>query len=171
MRVCGGRSEDLLIQLERLKRAGWNVELLAPGTDLPPQIIERYRWLPREIMKLVSTVGVAVSADEKAWILSAADYRGTATSAFAWNEWERLSLSAAGDDERWRSEITGFWDRNFPLVMSVKSGYAYFAVERDSLAVVVGEEPVFEEPHQVARSVSRLFRMIARGDRELSRWL
>ena len=164
-------NENLLTRLDRLKGAGWKIELLSRSTELPAPIIERYGWLAQEVLDLVSTIRAAVNADETAWILSTADYHGTSASAFAWNEWERLSLSAADDDEKWKGEIRGFWDRNFPLVMSVKSGYAYFAVERATSAVVVGEEPQFEEPHRIATSVSEFFQMITKTDPGLSLWL
>src|SRR5262249_18478895 len=134
-------SEELFMRLGRLERVGWKVKRLARSCALPRAIIERYAWLPREILDLVSAIDVAHSADERAWVLSASDTCGTSASAFAWNEWERLSLAAAGDDDSWKHEITSFWDGNFPLVMSVRSGYAYFAIERSEHAVVVGEEP------------------------------
>ena len=55
----------------------------------------------------------AVPRRRKRRFLSAADYAGTADSAFAWDEFKHLSLDAALDDED-RQGIRTFWDRTCP---------------------------------------------------------
>ena len=132
---------ELAIQLDALRDVGWRIARLDRAAVLPPTIAERYEWAPPMLLDFVAGISEATSPDEKAWLLSASDYAGTSQKAFAWNEWELIALSAAEDDESWKSEITQFWDQHLPFLMSLKSGYAYFAIERTNNTVVVGEEP------------------------------
>jgi len=164
-------SQGLREHLDALERVGWKVIRREKKASLPDAILERYGWVARGALDLVCEIEVAESADQKAWILSAGDYSGTSGSAFAWNEWELLSLNAAEDDEDWKAQISEFWDEHFPLFMSVKSGYAYFAIERQGGAVVVGEEPDFGEASPLAASVAELLQMIAARDPRLERWV
>ena len=90
-------------------------------------------------------------ADESVWFLSAADYAGTADSAFAWDEFKHLSLDAALDDED-RQGIHTFWDRHLPVLMSVAGDYEFLAIDQDTGAVVHGIEPEFEAVTVVADS-------------------
>ena len=55
--------------------------------------------------------------------------------------------------------------------MSLKSGYAYFAIKRTNNTVVVGEEPQFEETSPLAASLSELLEMIAARSSVLEPWL
>jgi hypothetical protein len=41
--------------------------------------------------------------------------------AVRWDEWERQSLDAAGEDDEWRARIRSFWDTHFPILLSVKT--------------------------------------------------
>jgi hypothetical protein len=157
--------------LDAMKRVGWRIGRLAERAVLPAAIVSRYAWVPRELLDFVCEIELAASADDKAWLLSAGDYAGTSGSAFAWNEWELIGLDAAADDEQWKREVMEFWDRHFPILMSVKSGYAFFAVDRERHAVVVGEEPEFEEVSPLAASVTELLKMISGRSSRLERWL
>ena len=58
---------------------------------------------------------------------------------------QRQSLDVAGADEAWRSRIRAFWDTHFPVMHSVKTDYAYFAIEKDTHRVVHGLEPDYED--------------------------
>jgi len=57
-----------------------------------------------------------------------------------------------------------FWDRHLPVLMSVRDGYAYLAIERDSLRVVAGREPEYEEVTPVADTVGEMLALVAAGD-------
>ena len=91
--------------------------------------------------------------------------------AYAWNEWELQSLATAGNDEEWRGRIREFWDAHLPVLMSVKSGYGYFAIERESLKVVAGNEPEYEDTTIVATSIEDVFSLIIKQDASLQRWI
>jgi hypothetical protein len=163
-------NEQIRDRLLALRQVGWKVALSTTRAPLPSLIVERYPWVPPEVLDAVAEIHDACSADDKAWILSASDYAGASGSAFAWNEWERVTLTAAGEDDPWKEEIRVFWDRHFPLLLSVKSGYAYFAIERDTSFIVVGEEPEFEATALVADSLAELLRMIGARSAKVERW-
>jgi hypothetical protein len=54
--------------------------------------------------------------------------------------------------------------------MSVRDGYAYLAVERETLCVVEGDEPEYEEARVVAQSVLEVLERMARPGPPGSRW-
>lgn len=95
-----------------------------------------------------------VSADETSWFLCCDDYNGTSESAFKWNEFENLSLEAAGDDSEWKEEIRQWWDKRLPIIISVREGYSFYAIDLEggNGRIVRGEEPEFEEAEVVADS-------------------
>jgi hypothetical protein len=133
--------------------------------------VERYPWIPDDYVALAETTRSAVHPGGGAWFLTVQDYSGTSDSAFRWNEWELLSAECCDGDSRWQAEIVSFWDRHFPIMMSVGKGYAYWALERETLAVVGGTEPEFEDTSIVASSVASMANRIAAGDPALVGWL
>jgi len=149
----------LLEALRSLRSTGWMVQELATPEPLPRHVQERYAWLPDNIRQFVEAIELAFSANEKTWLLT----------VFVWNEWEVQSLdatSAVAD----RARIVTFWDKHFPLLMSVRSGYAYLAVEKDSLAIVEGTEPEFEESRLIAGSALELFQRMLAADPAKTPW-
>lgn len=157
--------------LAALQDVGWTVKHSARPQDLPLKVVDRYQWVPREIIEVPEGLIEASSGDQKAWLLGGDDYHGRSNAAFRWDEWEQQSLVAAAFDVEWRSEISRFWDQHFPIGLSVKSGYAYFAVNMTGLAVVVGEEPEFEDVRVIAPSALDFLAMIANRDSGLDRWV
>lgn len=103
------------------------------------------------------------SADDTRWFLSAADYAGTADSAFGQDAFRQMSLEAAlGDADR--QEIDAFWARHVPIFMSVGDDYEFLAIDRISGRIVHGVEPEFEAVSEVASSLGDLFeQMLADG--------
>ena len=93
--------------------------------------------------------------------------RGQTDSAFRWNEWELLSLEAAGDDAAWRAEILAFWDAHLPIVLSVAEGYAYYALSLPDGAVIQGSEPEFEDCRTAAPSFRDFMGQVLRGEIQL----
>ena len=91
------------------------------------------------------------------------DYYEQSENAFQWNEWERISLESAEDDEEWKKEISAFWDVHFPIAMSVKDGYSYYAMSMENGAIVYGCEPEFEECETVAECFDDFMEKIANG--------
>jgi hypothetical protein len=157
--------------LARLAALGWRVDSAPAPGPLPGAVASRYPWIPASHREFIQETRCAVSPEEKAWLLTAADFSMESETPYAWNEWERQSLDAAGSDEDWKQEIEAFWDDHCPILISVKSGYAYFAIERGSLRVVRGEEPEFEETAPVASSVLDFLQRIAASDPGLVRWI
>jgi hypothetical protein len=151
-----------------LTDAGWTVRIASKRVTLAAEIARRYAWVPDEIVELVESLQVAASGDDKAWLLTARDFNGVSASAYRWDEWERQSLDAAGDDTDGRARITQFWNDHFPIAASVRSGYAYLAVARGSLGIVEGDEPEYEEPRSFAASLPEGLRRLV--SRDSSRW-
>lgn len=129
---------------------GWSVLLRkTPSFNLNPSIKQRYPLIPIEVTNFLSRIEFCKNQQETVWFMSESDYnyKGDDTS-FWWNEFERISLDAAGKDNQWRFEIESFWNNHFPVLLSVFSEYAYIAVDvskENFGAIVVGVEPEFEE--------------------------
>ena len=63
------------------------------ATELwPPELRARYPNVPASLTEFLGRIDRCENAGETAWFLTAADYAGTADSAWAWNEWERQGL-------------------------------------------------------------------------------
>ncbi|MBD9474842.1 hypothetical protein IB268_18115 [Achromobacter sp. ACM01] len=104
------------------------------------------------------------SADDTRWFLSAADYAGTADSAFGWDAFRDISLEAAISDAD-RHAVETFWARHVPIFMSVDGDYEFLAIDRISGRIVHGVEPEFEAVSEVASGLGDLFeQMLADGE-------
>jgi hypothetical protein len=163
--------ETLRSKLDDLRRSGWQIAYLSRPEPLPEVIVQRYRWVPAEVLEVIQSLSEAHSPDDKAWLLAVSEFSGSSSLAFAWNEWERQSLDAAEGSQQLEAEITHFWDTHFPIMMSVKSGYAYFALEAATLKVVVGEEPEYEEPSVLADSLAEALDLVVKRDPTVERWV
>jgi hypothetical protein len=152
---------------EALKQRGWEIRLLDAAVPIPAPIEQRFPWLPRDVRSLVENVATAVSADQRAWFVTATVLTGESDVAFSWDVWERQSLLAAASDEALSSRIRAFWDAHFPVMYSVKTGYGYFAIEKGTHRVVHGLEPEFEEIGVVAESFAEFLEMVASGAERL----
>jgi hypothetical protein len=157
--------------LKRLEALGWALRLEPSPAPLPETISQRYSWVPYSIQQFISEVDLAVSPDEKAWLLGSPDFRGSSHAAYVWNEWEKQSLQAASGQTDWTAAITSFWDQHMPIAMSVKSGYAYFAMRKKDSSIVCGEEPEFEETTVIAASLSEFLRLLANPEGIINRFV
>ncbi len=164
-------SSPLTAYVSRLRLSGWHVDEDPHRCVIPAEIRARYAWVPEATLGLLEGLNEVVSPDEKAWLLTGSDFAEASQAAFAWNEFEALSLQAAGADDLLRFRIREFWNGHFPFLISVKSGYAYFAIERDSMSAVVGQEPEFEVTSVIASSFEDCLRLMASRDARLARWL
>lgn len=142
-----------------MKTQGWSAEL-EPKTPLTNVITDRYHNIPELWLQFVGTVNELVSGDEMVWFLCAEDYNISFCHAWRWNEWEELSLKAAEGDEDWSNEIRAFWDDHLPIILSLRDGYAYYAISMEDGSVVYGTEPEFEECEQVAGSFAEFLERI-----------
>jgi hypothetical protein len=137
------------------KEKGWDITSKSVSQlHVNSSITSRYKELPMEYSEFLHVVEKCISPDEQAWFICEADFNNTLESAFKWNEFEMLSLEAAAGDSVWQSEITAWWDHYLPIVISVKDGYSFYAIDltTDSGAIVRGFEPEFEEVDKVADS-------------------
>ena len=140
---------------EWLKAKGWNVTLNEKmSLNLNAEFTKRYSYISSEYEEFLRYFKEVISNDEKTWFLCGNEYNNISELAFKWNEFEELSLEVAEDDEEWKEEIKQWWDRKLPIIMSVRDGYSFFAIdlENDCENIVRGEEPEFEETEVVAKS-------------------
>lgn len=158
--------------LDELAKDGWDVRLLSRKKPCPKDVVLRYAWLPKDVRSLLEEAEAIDSPDDKAWFNTSTSLAGESGAAFLWNQWELDSLAAAVDTfPKLQPGIREFWDQHFPVMMSVKSGYAYFAIQKTDLAIVQGEELEYEEVTQVTKSFSEFLAMLRTGDSRLSRWI
>lgn len=137
------------------KKEGWFIEYNNKPAELNVELIQRYGIIDEQYMKFLNKYKRVISKDEKTWFICCQEYNGDSEYAFSWNEFENLSLEAAADDEKWKKEISEWWDKKMPIIMSVKDRYCFYALDlsQDKKGTVVrGEEPEFEETEIVADS-------------------
>jgi hypothetical protein len=157
---------DLAVQklIEALRTTGWSI--VTGGNDTSAGVPALHQRMPDDYESFLSSVTLCVNAAETAWFLCAKDYNGQRDTAFRWNDFEMQSLEAAGGDASWKTEITTFWSKTLPIFLSVKSGYAYLALNVDPGSdrygsVVYGREPEYEDVTHICDSFSDLCDLVA----------
>jgi hypothetical protein len=151
---------------------GWTLVTRTTRREMPAAIASRYSWLPAEHRALIEMSDVIVSPDEKSWFSTVADLHQDSGLAFRWNEWELQSLEALEGHPEAIEEVRAFWDRHFPMMLSVKSCYAHISIERDSGLIVCGTEPEYEESSlPLAPSMSEFIAMLLARDEALDLWI
>jgi hypothetical protein len=119
---------------DALVAAGWSVTERVPEKALsaaelwPPELRARYPNVPASLTEFLGRIDRCENAGDTAWFLTAADYAGTADSAWAWNEWERQELETFESDDEETGRIREFWKSYLPFYLDVGGDYAYFAV-------------------------------------------
>ena len=155
---------DMTNFIEWLKKSNWEFKLKEDNFFiLPDDVLNRYKEIPKAYLEFLKIFRECVSPDEKTWFLCEDDYENM-TSAFKWNEFEIIGLEAAREDsdEEWEKEIKEWWDSHFPIIISVKNGYAFYAIDMstDTGEIVYGIEPEFEETEKVAENIQDFFRLV-----------
>jgi hypothetical protein len=158
-------------RVAELERRGFGVKRASKPLTLPRAVQKRFDWVSPELQRFVENHVEICTADERAWFVTEAEFAGRAASAFAWDAFERMSQTAALGDPAKLAAVKTFWTAHFPIMLSVKSGYAYFALERESMNVVVGEEPEFEEISVIAKTFDEFLGMLIEGSEALTRWV
>lgn len=154
--------------LNFMKNHGWRIEVTKENTrNLPDEIQRRYPNISPQWHDFIRGLDVLMNQEETTWLLCFKDFYGQGDYAFQWNEWEKMSLDSADDDVEWQEEIRRFWNLHFPVVMSVKDGYAYYAISMDDGAIVYGYDPEFEECETVAASFEDFLEKIVDGSIKL----
>ena len=78
-----------------LRKLGFLVELLPQASPLPDAVLQRYPNIPDDYLAFISRLRSCHSPTDTTWLLTPADYQAQTETAFAWNEFEQLSLEAA----------------------------------------------------------------------------
>lgn len=146
------------------KDSGWNVELSDEKQELPKNITERYKYIPRDWVDFIQCFKVIANGADNIWFNVLSDFEDSGNDdAFRCNEFELISLEAAGDDEEWQAVIREFWDNYLPVVMSVADGYHYYAIGIRTGEIFEGREPEFEEIEIAAPSFTDFIENIISG--------
>ena len=148
--------------LDHMRTQGCQVET-GPAPPLPEWITDRYHSLPELWLQFIGEVRELFTPDETVWFLCAEDYDTRLDHAWRWNEWEMLSLESAEGDQAWTDEITAFWDRHLPIVLSLENGYSYYAISMEDGSVLYGSEPEFEACKPVASSFEAFLQKVKNG--------
>lgn len=156
--------------IEWAKMNEWDIKENENDTvNLCNEVKGRYKVIPYEYFQFLSQINQCISSSEKSWFLCEGEYNGKSDIAFKWNEFEILSLEAAENDTEWKSEIQKWWDRYFPIFMSVNNGYSFYAIDMKSEkgTIVYGCEPEFEEVDIIAHNFKEFIDMIVNKGIEL----
>jgi len=146
--------------IANLQSMGWKVDPPALDAGIPKHLLERYDDLPDELVAFITSFSRCTNSSEQTWFVAARDL--VRSEPFRFNEFELMSLSAAGSDGDWSAAIRAFWKRHFPIVLSVAGSYQYFALSLEGPtkgSVVYGAEPEFEECSIVAPSLTEFLVM------------
>ncbi len=133
--------------------------------DALAAVLSRYRLRrDSDVWQWITSFDRLITRDEKQWFLSHRDFiQASAPEAFAWNEYELMSLEAAEEDSDWKANICRFWDQHLPLYLDVRSDYrALVARIADGHAVGIFESmgPDFEEVTLIADSIAVMRQLI-----------
>ncbi len=160
--------EQLEIFLTWAVENGWIVQRRqSPELQLPEHIRRRYPRLPEDYLDFLKLVDACVMPDGQAWFLCMHHFHKTLFTieedfneedgwkpeelnlAYEWNHIENISLGAAEDshDEEFKHEVLIFWDHHFPIFLSDRSDYAYYAINvaDDFGSIIFNFEPFFED--------------------------
>lgn len=155
--------EDFLRWAEK---NGWIVELTQPHTPvLPDYVRARYPVLPEEYLSFLGRVKTCRNPADTAWFSTEYDFANPPPDGkgFRWDEFERISLEAAGGIAPWEAEIRAFWDRYFPFFLTVGGGYGYYAFDITDGSVVRGMEPEFEQVEKIEKNLGDFLDRIRNG--------
>lgn len=152
---------------EWAERNSWRCELSAKSFAIAEHpVLRAYRITDEAYIGFLSAFSRLESGDGCEWFLFPDDFAENADpSAFAWNEFERISAEAALD-ERGAAEVREWWSRHLPIMMSVRGGYSFYALDTDSNHIVKGIEPEFEETWEAAESFSEFMEKFISGTLE-----
>ena len=126
------------------------------GEELNVQFTSRYPCIPSDYFTFLNSFSLLMNHSETTWFNSISDFNETNTeSDFKWNEFEIMSVDAFEGDKEQQQIIKEFWNKHLPIILSVKDGYAFFAIgvaEENFGKIYFGIEPEFEELELVANS-------------------
>ena len=121
-------------------------------------------FLPPEYISFLEKYTSFNNPDDSAWFLMLEDFSENSGSAFSWDEFEKQGLETAIDYDG-AKEIEDFWLNHLPILISVKDGYSYLAIElliNGNHRIVWGREPEYEEISHFCDSFSDLLDVVAK---------
>lgn len=157
MKVVGG-IKMLNSFTEWAKKNNW--DLVEDNKPLPIEILNRYKNLPKSWLSFIDGYGTIVNDEDNIWFLTANNYYPKNEDEWRYNEYELISIDATDGSEELLNEVKSFWNNHIPIVMSVRNGYEYIAIELESGNIVSGFEPEFEETETVAESFDEFIKMV-----------
>ncbi len=128
-------------------------------------VLGRYALGPEaQVWSWITSFDRLIAQDERQWFLSHRDFTNAdPESAFRWDEFEQMSLDAAGEDQAWRDAIGRFWRQHLPLYVDVRSGYRTLLArieQGECIGIYDSLEPAFEEVSLFAESIDEMHRRI-----------
>ena len=135
--------------------------------ELNVQFTSRYPRIPSDYFTFLNSFSLLMNHSETTWFNSISDFNETNTeSDFKWNEFEIMSVDAFEGDWEQQQIIKKIWDKHLPIILSVKDGYAFFAlgVSKENFGkIYFGIEPEFEEVELIANSFDELINALNNG--------
>ena len=146
------------------KNNNWQLELSSDKKQFPNEVLQRYINIPVEYTSFYEQITLCHNQSFTSWFLTEEDFLQTDERKFAWNEFEKISLGAAEDDEKLIKEVNDFWKLHLPIMFCVGSDYEYYAINISNGSVVNGYEPEFEEVTEEAKSFCDFLGKIINGE-------
>ncbi|MCM1167384.1 MAG: hypothetical protein NC299_10155 [Lachnospiraceae bacterium] len=141
----------------------WKVIPADKKRELPAEVLSRYAVIPEDWLEFVQCFESCSNGADNIWFLLSEDFERDDDEGFRWNEFERISLEAAADDEEWAADIRAFWDNYLPIVLGVAGDYHYYAIGIRTGEIFEGREPEFEDPSMCAPSFTAFIEHIISG--------
>ena len=146
------------------KNSNWKIELSPEKKGFTNEILQRYSNIPAEYKSFYELINICSNQSDTNWFISENDLLATDGESFAWNTFEKMSLSAADGDYALIKQIEDYWNCYLPIMMCVGDEYEYYAINVTNGAIVNGSEPEFEESSQVANSFLSFLSKIIAGE-------
>lgn len=153
-----------------LKDNKWNVLPNEEKINIDSnEVLRNFKNLPLNWKNLAEQYSIIENEGQTVCFLCADDYNAKPDGEFQWNEFETISLNAAIGDEKWAEEIKKWWSDKLPIVMSVRNGYSFYAIDtgKGNGAIIRGQEPEFEDAKVVAEDFDSFLKKVIGGDIEL----
>jgi hypothetical protein len=161
-------SDHVDVLLDALRARKWRIAVANSPIPVAEALVKKYGPLPADYSVFLSRIATCVDPTETVWFLTCDEFLGRTDAAFKWNEFELQSLEAAAGDPLWTAEVRAFWSTHLPILISVKSGYAFMALKITDGTVVLGREPDYEEIEPVSGSFAELCRVLGHTAASLS---
>ena len=97
--------------MEWAKKNSWTIERVDATPELPEEVTARYKKLPEEWLEFINHFSDIINGTETMWFLTCKNY---IDDVLSYDDFEKMSIEAAEDDDEWSAEIKEFGDNTFP---------------------------------------------------------